>query len=111
MLPQAKRHLTERPRKSRQVEKDGRHPPAVSQRSNTMARIVAVTACPTGIAHTIMAAEALKKTAVAMGHQIKVETQGSGGTQNILSAEDIAAAEVVILAADIRVGPIRFVGK
>jgi PTS system fructose-specific IIC component len=76
-----------------------------------MARIVAVTACPTGIAHTIMAAEALKKTAEVMGHQIKVETQGSGGTQNILSAADIAAADVVLLAADIRVDPIRFAGK
>src|SRR5918998_5719254 len=76
-----------------------------------MKRIVAVTACPTGIAHTIMAAEALKKTAAAMGHQIKVETQGSGGTQNILSPEDIAPADVVILAADIRVDPVRFVGK
>ena len=76
-----------------------------------MARIVAVTACPTGIAHTLMAAEALKKTAAAMGHQIKVETQGSGGTQNILSPQDIAAADVVILAADIRVDPLRFVGK
>jgi len=76
-----------------------------------MARIVAVTACPTGIAHTIMAAEALRKTAAAMGHQIKVETQGSGGTQNILSTGDIAGADVVILATDIRVDPIRFVGK
>jgi PTS system fructose-specific IIC component len=76
-----------------------------------MARIVAVTACPTGIAHTIMAAEALQKTAEKMGHQIKIETQGSGGTQNILTPQDIAAADVVILAADIRVGPIRFVGK
>ncbi len=76
-----------------------------------MARIVAVTACPTGIAHTIMAAEALKKTAAVMGHQIKVETQGSEGTKNILSGEDIANADVVILAADIRVDPLRFVGK
>src|SRR5262245_11855426 len=76
-----------------------------------MARIVAVTACPTGIAHTIMAAEALTKTAEKMGHQIKVETQGSGGTQNILTTQDITAADVVILGADIRVDPIRFVGK
>src|SRR5689334_4745557 len=76
-----------------------------------MARIVAVSACPTGIAHTEMAAQALKKTAALMGHQIKVETQGSVGTQNILSPQDIAAADVVILATDIRVDPVRFVGK
>lgn len=76
-----------------------------------MARIVAVTACPTGIAHTLMAAEALKKTAAALGHEIKVETQGSGSTQHILSSADIAPADVVILATDIRVDPVRFVGK
>lgn len=76
-----------------------------------MARIVAVTACPTGIAHTMMAAEALRKTAAVMGHEIKVETQGSAGTQHILSADDIASADVVVLAADIRVDPIRFASK
>lgn len=56
-----------------------------------MANIIAVTACPTGIAHTIMAAEALKKTAAVMGHRINVETQGSEGIKNTLSAKEIAA--------------------
>jgi fructose-specific phosphotransferase system IIB component len=66
-------------------------------------KIVAVTACPTGIAHTYMAAEQLEKTARRLGHQIKVETQGAMGIENELSMEDIAAAELVILAADIMV--------
>ena len=76
-----------------------------------MKRIVAVTACPTGIAHTMMAAEALKRAAQVMGHQISVETQGSAGTQNVLPEGAIAAADVVLLAADIRVDPTRFAGK
>jgi len=66
-------------------------------------RIVAVTACPTGIAHTYMAAEQLVKTARHLGHQIKVETQGAMGIENELSREDINTAELVIFAADIAV--------
>ena len=66
-------------------------------------KIVAVTACPTGIAHTYMAAEMLEKTAKALGHQIKVETQGAMGIENELSAQDIREAEVVIFAVDIEV--------
>jgi fructose-specific phosphotransferase system IIB component len=66
-------------------------------------KIVAVTACPTGIAHTYMAAEQLEKTARRLGHQIKVETQGAMGIENELSMEDIAAADRVIFAADIAV--------
>jgi fructose-specific phosphotransferase system IIB component len=66
-------------------------------------RIVAVTACPTGIAHTYMAAEKLEKTAQALGHQIKVETQGAMGIENELSAADIQAADGVIFAVDIAV--------
>jgi fructose-specific phosphotransferase system IIB component len=65
--------------------------------------IVAVTACPTGVAHTYMAAERLDKTAKRLGHTIKVETQGSMGIENELSADDIAQADVVILAAGIAV--------
>ena len=65
--------------------------------------IVAVTACPTGIAHTYMAAEQLEKAARRLGHHIKVETQGAMGIENELSAEDIRGAELVILAADIAV--------
>lgn len=76
-----------------------------------MHRIAAVTACPTGIAHTLMAAEALKKTASAMGHQITVETQGSSGVNNQLSTSDIAAADVILLATDIHTDPSRFAGK
>lgn len=76
-----------------------------------MSRIVAITACPTGVAHTLMAAEALRKTAAAMGHQISVETQGSEGAKHVLSTAEIAAADVVVLATDIGVDTSRFAGK
>jgi PTS system fructose-specific IIC component len=76
-----------------------------------MANIIAVTACPTGIAHTYMAAEALKKTAAVMGHNIRVETQGAAGAKDMLSDAELAAAEVVILAADTHVELTRFAGK
>jgi PTS system fructose-specific IIB component/fructose-specific PTS system IIB-like component len=66
-------------------------------------KIVAVTACPTGIAHTYMAAEQLEKTAKQLGHQIKVETQGAMGIENELSARDIKGADVAIFAVDIAV--------
>ena len=66
-------------------------------------KIIAVTACPTGIAHTYMAAEQLEKTAKAMGHQIRVETQGAMGIENELSRRDIDEAEVAIFAVDIEV--------
>ncbi|MEQ5802834.1 PTS fructose-like transporter subunit IIB [Halomonas sp. H10-9-1] len=75
------------------------------------ARIVAVTACPTGVAHTFMAAEALSEAGKALGHQIRVETQGSVGAQNQLTEEEIADADVVILACDIEIDPTRFAGK
>ena len=64
-------------------------------------KIIAVTACPTGIAHTYMAAERLERTAKKMGLDIKVETQGAMGIENELDQEDIAHADVVIFAADI----------
>ncbi|CAH0535550.1 PTS system fructose-specific EIIB'BC component [Vibrio stylophorae] len=73
--------------------------------------IVAITACPTGVAHTFMAAEALEETAKANSYQIKVETRGSVGAKNQLTAEEIAAADVVIIAADIEVDLSRFDGK
>ena len=76
-----------------------------------MAKIIAVTACPTGIAHTYMAAEALKKTAALLGHSIRVETQGAAGARDILDDADLAAAELVILAADTHVEMTRFAGK
>jgi len=74
--------------------------------------IVAVTACPTGIAHTYMAAEQLEKTAKALGHQIKVETQGAMGIENEITPQEIAAADAVIFAVDIPVEQAeRFEGK
>lgn len=76
-----------------------------------MAKIIAVTACPTGIAHTYMAAEALKKTAIVMGHSIRVETRGATGAQNTLSDEEIRTADVVIIASDVHLEMNRFVGK
>lgn len=74
-------------------------------------RVVAVTACPTGIAHTYMAAEALEKKGEEMGIPIKVETNGSGGAKNVLTAEEIAGADGVIIAADKNVEMARFDGK
>ncbi|MDQ7730601.1 PTS fructose-like transporter subunit IIB [Halomonas sp. SpR8] len=74
-------------------------------------KIVAVTACPTGVAHTFMAAEALAEAGKAMGHAIRVETQGSVGAQDQLTEEEIADADVVVLACDIDVDPARFAGK
>ena len=74
-------------------------------------KIVAVTACPTGIAHTYMAAEALEEAAKKKGHEIKVETRGSVGVEKELTAEDIASADAVILACDTSVPMERFGGK
>ncbi|MGR5062146.1 PTS fructose transporter subunit IIBC [Photobacterium sp. DNB22_13_2] len=74
-------------------------------------KIVAITACPTGVAHTFMAAEALEEEGKRQGHQIKVETRGSVGAKNQLTAEEIAAADLVIIAADIEVDLARFAGK
>ncbi|WP_343595578.1 PTS fructose-like transporter subunit IIB [Pseudomonas sp.] len=74
-------------------------------------RIVAVTACPTGVAHTFMAAEALQQAAQQLDYQLTVETQGSVGARNPLSAQAIADADVVLLAADIEVPTARFAGK
>ncbi|BDU78113.1 PTS fructose transporter subunit IIB [Mesoterricola sediminis] len=65
--------------------------------------ILAITACPTGIAHTYMAAEQLERTGKQLGHTIKVETQGAMGLENRLTEEDIAHADALILAADIAV--------
>ncbi|NMO14336.1 PTS transporter subunit EIIC [Pyxidicoccus fallax] len=74
-------------------------------------RLVAITACPTGIAHTFMAAEALTRAAKAKGYTIKVETQGSVGAKNLLTPEEIAAADAVIIGADTHVSTERFAGK
>ncbi len=76
-----------------------------------MAKLVAVMACPTGIAHTVMAAEALEKTAKAMGHTLRAEMQGSVGAQNVLTNQEISDADTVIIATDIHINMDRFGGK
>ena len=74
--------------------------------------IVCVAACTAGIAHTYIAREKLMKGAKALGHNVKVETQGTIGTENELTTEDIAAADVVILAVDVKIkGEERFKNK
>ncbi|WP_459476740.1 PTS fructose transporter subunit IIABC [Clostridium saccharoperbutylacetonicum] len=82
---------------------------------NTMSdkgyKILAVTACPTGIAHTYMAAESLENKAKELGVSIKVETNGSGGAKNVLTKEEIANADCIIIAADKNVEMARFDGK
>ncbi|MCG6201963.1 PTS fructose transporter subunit IIBC [Psychromonas antarctica] len=74
-------------------------------------KIVAITACPTGVAHTFMAAAALEEESKRLGYEIKVETRGSVGAKNQLTADDISAADLVIIAADIEVDLARFAGK
>ena len=74
-------------------------------------KLLAVTSCPTGIAHTYMAAEALEKAAKAADCQIKIETRGSAGAKNVLTKEEIAAADCIIVAADAKVPMDRFDGK
>lgn len=86
-------------------------PVVTKEVSNETKNIVAVTGCPTGIAHTYMAAEALEKKAKELGYNIKVETRGSGGAKNILTDEDIAKADGVIIASDTNVPMDRFAGK
>ena len=79
--------------------------------ASTGYRILAVTACPTGIAHTYMAAEALEKKAAEMGLKLKAETQGSVGAKNVLTADEIAHAKGIIIAADKNIDRARFGGK
>lgn len=75
------------------------------------AKILAVTSCPTGIAHTYMAAEGIEKAAKAKGCLVKVETRGSGGAKNVLTAQEIEEADCIIVAADAQVPMDRFDGK
>jgi len=84
---------------------------ASSAPSAARPRLVAVTACPTGVAHTFMAAEAIAQAAKRLGYELQVETQGSVGARNPLNAQAIADADVVLLAADIEVNTERFAGK
>ena len=74
-------------------------------------KLLAVTSCPTGIAHTYMAAEGLEKAASARGYQIKIETRGSGGAKNVITPEEIEQADCIIVAADAKVPMERFDGK
>ncbi len=85
--------------------------PSTAATTGAGKHIVAITSCPTGIAHTFMAAEGLQQAAKALGHPIRVETQGSVGAQDALSDEEIAAADLVLIAADREVDLSRFAGK
>lgn len=76
-----------------------------------MKKLLAVTACPTGIAHTYMAAEALQKAAKAKNIEIRVETRGAVGVENALTEEEIAEAHAIIVAADMDTDEGRFKGK
>ena len=93
----------------REIEKYGVEKP--EEREKHGYRILAVTACPTGIAHTFMAAEALTNTAADMGIQLKAETNGSGGAKNVLTRAEIENADAIIIAADKNVEMARFDGK
>ncbi len=73
--------------------------------------IVAVTACAAGIAHTYMAAESIERAAKELGYNVKVETNGAIGAENVLTHEDIENADLVLIASDIKIDPIRFSGK
>ncbi|ALG72310.1 PTS fructose transporter subunit IIBC [Azospirillum thiophilum] len=74
-------------------------------------RIVAITSCPTGIAHTFMAAEGIQQAATALGHKVRVETQGSVGARDTLTDDEIREADIVLIAADTQVDLSRFAGK
>ncbi|WP_235810659.1 PTS fructose transporter subunit IIB, partial [Lactiplantibacillus fabifermentans] len=74
-------------------------------------KVIAVTACAAGIAHTYMAAEGIENAAKEMGYDVKVETNGAIGAENVLTEADIESADLVIIAADIKIDPIRFTGK
>jgi PTS system fructose-specific IIC component len=92
-----------------ETEKDRKEPER--QTAANAVKLLAVTGCPTGIAHTYMAAKSLEKKAEEMGCQIKVETRGSGGAKNVLTNSEIAEADCIIVAADTHVPMDRFHGK
>ena len=85
--------------------------PAASSNASGSKRVVAVTACPTGVAHTFMAAEAIETEAKKRGWWVKVETRGSVGAGNAITPEEVAQADLVIVAADIEVDLAKFAGK
>lgn len=84
---------------------------AQTQSESSTVSIVGITACPTGVAHTFMAAEAVEEAAKAKGYQVKIETRGSVGAKNTLTDQEIEAADLVFIAADIEVDLSRFAGK
>lgn len=90
---------------------DGKNEKKALEQSKDGYRVLAITACPTGIAHTFMAAESLDMKGKELGISIKVETQGADGAKNVLTAEDVANAECIIIAADKKVDLARFDGK
>jgi PTS system fructose-specific IIC component len=90
---------------------DAARAPASASAAASPKRIVAVTSCPTGIAHTFMAAEGIQAAGTALGHDVRVETQGSVGARDPLSEAEIAAADLVLIAADKGVDRARFAGK
>ena len=92
-------------------ELDGKKKAEAAEGAKTGYRILAVTACPTGIAHTFMAAENLERKGKELGIPVKVETQGADGAKNVLTAEEIRTAECIIIAADKNVDLSRFNGK
>ena len=95
----------------KEAEKFPEEPKAETKPTDGSYRVLAVTACPTGIAHTYMAAESLENKGKEMGISIKVETNGSGGAKNVLTKEEIEKAECIIVAADKNVEMARFDGK
>ena len=95
----------------KETEKDKEAAAKAASSASRSLNLLAVTACPTGIAHTYMAAEALEQAAKDKGYAIKVETDGSGGAKNVLTSSEIAAADVIILAVDKNVEMGRFDGK
>jgi fructose PTS system EIIBC or EIIC component len=90
---------------------DKEEEPASEESSPSEGKVLAVTACPTGIAHTYMAADALKAKAKELGIGLKVETNGSGGAKDVLTADEIESAPAIIVAADTKVEMNRFKGK
>lgn len=96
---------------SEKQEQEEEKAAAAASGTNPLPDVLAVTACPTGIAHTYMAAENLEKTAKEMGIRLKAETQGSVGAKNVLTAEEIAHAKGIIIAADKNIDLSRFKGK
>lgn len=110
-LPAPDAFLTRAEKEARTLDALPASAPPPSKAPPSGAKVVAVTACPTGVAHTFMAAEALTQASRALGHSLRVETQGSVGAQNALTPEEIRDADVVLLACDIEVNTARFAGK